>query len=133
MRVRLTVLAAALLVPTQVGAWSLPYAKYFNQLCQTNSREAQIAMEFYVRGLLDQSANNAARVAAFLQDHNHEPDLDRAQNHADKVLNVCIPDAVDVAVVQKAFCAHLAAHPEKHDRVGVEQFSDAIAKTWPCS
>ena len=133
MRVCFTVLAAALLVPTQVGAWSLPYAKYFNQLCQTNSREAQLAMRLYVQGLLDQRLMDAARVAAFLQLNNHEADLDRAQNRADKVLNVCLPDAVDVAVIQKAFCAHLAAHPEKHDRVGVEQFSDAIAKTWPCS
>ena len=88
------ILTAVLLVPTQVGAWSLPYAKYFNQLCQTNSREAQIATEFYVRGLLDQNAIAAARVAAFLQQHNHEPDPDWAQKRADKVLNVCIPDAV---------------------------------------
>ena len=133
MRVRLAVLAAALLVPTQVSAYSLPYAKYFNQLCQTNSSEAQLAMRLYVQGLLDQRLMDAARVAAFLQLNNHEPDLDRAQNRADKVLNVCIPDAVDVAVIQKAFCAHLAAHPEKHDQTAVGQFSDAIAKTWPCS
>ena len=131
MRVRLAVLAAALLVPTQVSAYSLPYAKYFNQLCQTNSSEAQLAMRLYVQGLLDQRLMDAARVAAFLQLNNHEPDLDRAQNRADKVLNVCIPDAVDV--IQKAFCAHLAAHPEKHDQTAVGQFSDAIAKTWPCS
>ena len=133
MRVCFTVLAAALLVPTQVSAWSLPRAKSFHQLCQTNSREAQVAMQLYVQGLLDQSLNAAARAAAFLRVHNHETDPDRAQNRADKVLNICIPDAVDVAVVQKAFCAHLAAHPEKHDRSAVEQFSDAIAKTWPCS
>jgi hypothetical protein len=133
MRVCLTVLAAALLVPTQVSAYSLPYAKYFNQLCQTNSREAQLAMRLYVQGLLDQRLMDAARVAAFLQLNNHETDLDRAQNRADKVLNVCIPDAVDVAVIQRAFCAHLAAHPEKHDQTAVGQFSDAIAKTWPCS
>ena len=133
MRVCLAVLAAALLVPTQVSAWSLPYAKAIDQLCQMNSREAQVAMEFYVRGLLDQNAMAAARVAAFLRQHNHETDIDRSLERADKVLNICIPDTVDVAVIQKAFCAHLAAHPEKHERVAAEQFGDAIAKTWPCS
>jgi hypothetical protein len=108
-------------------------AAYLNTLCQTKSDAAQLATEFYVRGLLDQHTASSARVAMFLRQHDHEPDLDRALKRADKVLNFCIPNAVDVAVVQKAFCAHLAAYPQNHDQPAVEQFVDAMAKTWPCS
>ena len=126
-------LAVVLIAPTQAGALTMHLGKYLNTLCQTKSDVGQLATGFYVQGLLDGYLISSTRVAAFLVRHNHEPDVDRAINRAHKVLDVCIPNGVDLAVVQKAFCAHLAAHPQNHDKPAVELFGDAIAKTWPCS
>jgi hypothetical protein len=132
--------AAALTIgvtaPIQAIAYTVPDASYFNKLCKGNRAE-QSLVTFYVQGLLDGYALSAANLTAFFMAQDQERDFDRNYDRyskrAEKVLKwVCIPDEVDLTVIQKAFCAHLAAHPLESDQTANSKFAEAMAKTWPC-
>jgi Ssp1 endopeptidase immunity protein Rap1a len=131
------VLTISLIAPIQAVAYTISYAKYFNELCKGNPAQQSLVM-YYVQGLLDGYALSSVHVAAFFMLQKQEPDLDRAIKRAEKVLGMaCIPDEVDLSVILKAFCAHLAAHPLEEtaplkSQTANSQFEEAMAKTWPC-
>jgi hypothetical protein len=132
-RLALVILMTVLIAPKPARTLDMTPAPHLNKLCRTNSDAARLATQLYLRGLLDGYTMSAAQMAAFLKVNAHEPDIDQALTRADKILNVCIPDTVDLAVVQKAFCAHMAANPPQNNQAAAEQFVNAVSKTWPCS
>jgi hypothetical protein len=132
------VLTISLIAPIQAVAYTVPYAEYFNELCKGNPAQ-QSLVTYYVQGLLDGYALSSSAVAAFFVYQKQESDLDGAIKRAEKVLRMaCIPHEVDLSVIQKAFCAHLAAHPLESQTAPLasqtanSQFEEAMAKTWPC-
>ena len=123
----------AIFLATPATAYTYLRAEALHKLCQSQQPAEQAMMIFYVRGALDQINRSAAVIAWQLRIvENREPDLDKAEVTARTRLGFCVPRTVNNEVIERAFCSHLGAHPEKLQSPAMHVFIDAMAETWPC-